>query len=145
MAHIACENGGQPYVTPSYLPYDSGFLYGAAMMGRKIEWMRANPRVSVSVEDMIATYNREWASVVVSARYQELPDEDAFRGHRKLGISLMSQNTNWWEPSYIRKSLSDGKNSGLVIFRLEIEEMTGHFAMREETIRSSERYSAGRK
>ena len=55
LARLACSRENQPYVVPVYLACDeaSGCLYGFTTPGQKIEWMRANPRVCVEVDEVV--------------------------------------------------------------------------------------------
>ena len=76
-ARLGCALGNQPYVVPVSLVYhkpESGepCFYGVTTPGQKIEWMRANPRVCVEVDD-VAAHDR-WVSAIVFGRYEELPD-----------------------------------------------------------------------
>lgn len=81
-ARLGCAHDNQPYVVPVYIAYDetSGCLYGFTTPGQKIEWMRANPRVCVEVDEVTA--NDRWVSVIVIGRFEELPqDSSSARGH----------------------------------------------------------------
>ena len=71
-AGLSHEN--QPYIVPVYLAYDdeSACLYGFTTLGQKVEWMRANPRVCVEVDE-IAAYD-QWVSVIAVGRYEEIPE-----------------------------------------------------------------------
>ncbi len=72
LAHLACSNEGRAYVVPVYYAHASNALYAFSMPGKKIEWMRANPLVSVLVEQQGASTG--WKSVIVDGHYHELPD-----------------------------------------------------------------------
>ena len=39
----------EPYVVQIYFAYETDYLCGLSTFGRKIEWMRANPKVGVKV------------------------------------------------------------------------------------------------
>lgn len=43
LGRLACTQGSQPYIVPVYFAYADHSLYGFATVGKKIEWMRANP------------------------------------------------------------------------------------------------------
>ncbi|TGV54549.1 pyridoxamine 5'-phosphate oxidase family protein, partial [Mesorhizobium sp. M2D.F.Ca.ET.160.01.1.1] len=49
--HLACAKDGQPYVVPFYFAHADNHLYAFSMPGKKIDWMRSNPLVSVQVEE----------------------------------------------------------------------------------------------
>jgi nitroimidazol reductase NimA-like FMN-containing flavoprotein (pyridoxamine 5'-phosphate oxidase superfamily) len=42
---LGCVHDGIPYVVPVHFAYEPDRLYGSSTLGRKIEWMRQNPRV----------------------------------------------------------------------------------------------------
>jgi nitroimidazol reductase NimA-like FMN-containing flavoprotein (pyridoxamine 5'-phosphate oxidase superfamily) len=69
---LACARDDQPYVVPVSLALDaaSGCLYGHTTLGRKIEWMRTNPRVCVEADEVTA--QDRWMSVVAHGRYEEV-------------------------------------------------------------------------
>jgi nitroimidazol reductase NimA-like FMN-containing flavoprotein (pyridoxamine 5'-phosphate oxidase superfamily) len=78
LARLACAKDNQPYVVPVYIAFDRACacFYGFTTPGQKIEWMRANPRVCVEVDE-VASYDR-WLSVIAFGHYDELaePSED---------------------------------------------------------------------
>ena len=82
LARLACARENQPYVVPVYLAYHeaSGCLYGFTTPGQKVEWMRANPLVCVELDE-IAAYD-QWVSVIVTGRYEELPEPSKGEGVR---------------------------------------------------------------
>ena len=51
LGRIACAKDNQPYVVPAYFYLDGRYLYSFGTLGQKIEWMRANPRVCVEVDE----------------------------------------------------------------------------------------------
>lgn len=74
LVRLACARENQPYVVPVYLAYHeaSGCLYGFTTPGQKVEWMRANPLVCVELDE-VGAYD-QWVSVIVTGRYEELPE-----------------------------------------------------------------------
>ena len=71
---LACARDNQPYIVPVYLAYDhrAGCLYGFTTPGQKVDWMRANPKVCVEADAVVAP--DQWVSIVVFGRYEELPE-----------------------------------------------------------------------
>ena len=69
VARLACAKDGQPYVVPVHYAYADNHLYAFSMPGKKIHLMRANPLVSVQVDEPCE--GRGWKSVVVDGRYEE--------------------------------------------------------------------------
>jgi nitroimidazol reductase NimA-like FMN-containing flavoprotein (pyridoxamine 5'-phosphate oxidase superfamily) len=90
VARLACAKDGQPYVVPIYCAYADSHLYAFSMPDKKIEWMRGNPMVSLQVHE--GGERREWKSVVVDGRYEEMLD-CAGRDH---AWSQLSRHFDWW-------------------------------------------------
>ena len=82
---LACSLRDQPYVVPVCLAYELDAIYIFSTPGKKIEWMRANPRVCIEVDE-IADQSR-WATVIVNGWYEELPEIQyaADREHDPVG------------------------------------------------------------
>ncbi len=73
---------------------------------------------------------QEWKSVVVSGRYEELPETEDFFSARATAHWLLSEHAAWWEPGYV-KTLHDGVERPMesVWFRIQIQSITGHEAV----------------
>ena len=127
MGRLACANQSQPYVTPFYFAYHDQWIYSFSTVGRKIEWLRANPLACVEVDD-IKNFE-EWTSVVVFGRYEELTKTVEGQAVRDLAYKLLQQHKLWWEPGYAR-TVIHGAPRPLepVYYRLSIEEISGHRA-----------------
>ncbi len=127
LGRLGCAKDGYPYVVPFYFAYADTHLYAFSMVGRKIEWMRANPQISVLVEEH--GQGREWRSVIVDGRYEELPDRIGHKRERDHAWSLLSRHVDWWEPGALKTvtpPLSD--HSDHVFFRIWVEQLSGREA-----------------
>ncbi|TJV99105.1 MAG: pyridoxamine 5'-phosphate oxidase family protein, partial [Mesorhizobium sp.] len=100
VGHLACARDGQPYIVPFYYAYADNRLYAFSMMGKKIDWMRINPLVSVQVDEHSTT--RGWKSVVVDGRYEELSDRTGHQVQLDHAWSLLSKHADWWEPGALK-------------------------------------------
>src|SRR6185436_5481406 len=85
LAHIGfgrlgCARNNRSYVVPIYFAYEPDHLYGFSTLGKKIEWMRLNPRVCVEVDEI--TSHTSWTSIILDGRYEELPDTPEYRSER---------------------------------------------------------------
>lgn len=85
---LACVRENQPYVVPLSLAYDkeSGNLYGFVLPGQKLEWMRANPRICIEVDDVSA--HDRWASVIGFGCFEELQDSPTDEGSIGSAVPL---------------------------------------------------------
>jgi hypothetical protein len=72
VARFACAVNNQPYIVPIHIELEGDSLYGHATRGQEIEWMRQNPLVCLESDELIS--HGQWASVIVSGRYEELPN-----------------------------------------------------------------------
>jgi uncharacterized protein len=127
VAFLACAKEDQPYVIPIHYAYSDGHVYAFSMPGKKIEWMRANPRVSVFVEQQ--GKGREWKSVVAEGRFEELPNEIGHKLDREHAWSVLSKHYDWWEPGALKlveQPLSG--HSPHIFFRVLVERMSGREA-----------------
>ncbi len=127
LAHLACVGDGKPYVVPIYFAYADSHLYAFSMPGKKIDLMRANPHVSLVVEKH--GNGREWQSVVVDGRFEELPDRIGGKAEREHAWSLLSKHFDWWEPGALKlvtPPLSD--HSSHLFFRVLVDQLSGREA-----------------
>ncbi|TPL43248.1 pyridoxamine 5'-phosphate oxidase family protein [Mesorhizobium sp. B2-4-6] len=124
VGRLACARDGQPYVVPLYYAYADNRLYAFSMVGKKIDWMRINPLVSVQVDEHSTT--RGWKSVVVGGRYEELPDRTEHKVQLDHAWSLLSKHADWWEPGALKPIAStDAEHIPHVFFSIFIAEVSG--------------------
>ena len=127
LGRLACAQGAQPYVTPFNFVFYQDCLYSFSTVGQKIEWMRANPLVSVEADEIVNS--RQWASVIVFGRYEELPGKPEWNIERTTAAIMLQKNGMWWEPGYA-KTILQGRERSLVpvFYRIHLTQITGHFA-----------------
>jgi len=125
---LACARDNQPYVVPIYFAYDGRHVYGFSTPGQKIDWMRSNPFVCLQADEWTA--RDQWMSVVVSGRYQELPDDPEFASDRAQAHRVLQERASWWEYTTIPGAEWRRKSEPFtpIFYRIQIEKMTGHRA-----------------
>jgi nitroimidazol reductase NimA-like FMN-containing flavoprotein (pyridoxamine 5'-phosphate oxidase superfamily) len=124
VGRLGCARDGQPYIVPIFLWFDepSSCLYAFATVGRKVEWMRRNPKVCVEVEEIADPLH--WTTVLVTGRYDEIGDEHEADQLRKRAQDLLDQRTSWWLPA--TATLADGQEREAVVFyRIHIVAVSG--------------------
>lgn len=127
VGRLACARENQPYVVPINFAFDGSYFYGFTTLGKKVEWMRSNPLVCLEVDEV--SNPNQWASIVASGRYEELPDEPAYEKARKRAHAFLQKRAMWWEPAYISQEHRDQPHSLTPIFyRIRIDSVTGHRA-----------------
>jgi len=131
LGRLACAHESQPYVVPIYFAYDNDYLYSFSTVGQKIEWMLDNPKVCVETDEV--TNSRQWLSVIVLGRYEELPDTPEWQPARAYAHRKLEQrNPIWWEPGYAKTLLHDTERPLMPSFyRIRIVQVTGHRASPE--------------
>jgi nitroimidazol reductase NimA-like FMN-containing flavoprotein (pyridoxamine 5'-phosphate oxidase superfamily) len=155
LARLACVKDGQPYIVPVYIacsrtPEGEPCLYGFTTQGQKVEWMRANPRVCVEVDDVAAS--DRWVSVVVFGRFEELPDGHAHDGpwlrapvgtqpdrdvsveraeeieERRHAYDVLRAQAAWWQPGSSAHVPPAPGRLAPIFYRVSIDRVSGHRA-----------------
>jgi nitroimidazol reductase NimA-like FMN-containing flavoprotein (pyridoxamine 5'-phosphate oxidase superfamily) len=121
---LACARDNQPYVLPIYFSYDGKHLYGFSTLGQEIDWMRSNPLVCLEIDER--TSHHQWMSVVVSGRYEELPDTPEFEYDRGQAWEVLQKRAMWWEPAYV--ATEHREQFTPIFYRIHIKQMTGRRA-----------------
>lgn len=125
---LGCASDNQPYVVPIYFAYEPYQLYGFATFGRKIEWMRKNPKVCVEVDEVVDHY--QWMSVIATGRYQELPNTAEFNSERLNALAALEKRLLWWQTALAAKQLPTRSESPEPLFYcIYIDSITGVRAM----------------
>jgi uncharacterized protein len=129
IGRLACSFDDQPYVVPIAFSYEPGFIYIFSTRGKKIEWMRRNPRVCLQVDEIGGQSN--WSSVVVTGTYLELP-EAQYPAERERARERLSESAQWWRiPLAERREKISDLSIEPVFFRIEIVSMSGLRAIPE--------------
>ena len=120
LGRLGCIADGEPYVVPVNYVFDgeTASAVSHSLPGRKIEAMRANPRVCLQVDDIRDQLN--WGSVIAYGTYEEITR--APERSRALGLllSLFPQLT----PVESLVAVDAGAPAP-VVFRLKIDRVTG--------------------
>ncbi len=126
---IACHAQGKTYIVPVNYVYSAPCIYSHSSNGTKIAMMRENPEVCFEVDEIQNIFR--WQSVVAWGRFEEVTDipekERLMQGliHR---IMPLSNNPSDHPSHAITESSYDvGDKTELVIYKINIYEMTGRF------------------
>jgi hypothetical protein len=123
LGRLGCSLDNQPYVVPVYFAYEPGYIYVLSTFGRKIEWMRANPKVCLEVEEI--ANESQWMSVIASGCYQELP-EPQYTDERQHAQKLLGKHNRWWQNALGERQLRLGDDLiPPLFFRICVDSMTG--------------------
>jgi nitroimidazol reductase NimA-like FMN-containing flavoprotein (pyridoxamine 5'-phosphate oxidase superfamily) len=123
LGRLGCSLDNQPYVLPIYFAYEPDSIYVLSTLGQKNEWMRANPRVCLEVDEI--RNQSEWISVIAIGRYQELP-EPQFTAEREHARTLLGKRELWWQNALGERQLRLGDHAiAPLFFRIHVDSITG--------------------
>jgi nitroimidazol reductase NimA-like FMN-containing flavoprotein (pyridoxamine 5'-phosphate oxidase superfamily) len=89
--------------------------------------MRSNSRVCLEVDEVIST--KLWNCVIVSGRYEELPNEDQYMCERERGFKLLDKRFLWWQAAYAAEQLRCASQpSPTILYCIHVDDMTGRRA-----------------
>jgi nitroimidazol reductase NimA-like FMN-containing flavoprotein (pyridoxamine 5'-phosphate oxidase superfamily) len=123
IGRLACSLNDQPYIVPVGFSHDPGRIYVFSTLGKKIEWMRQNPKVCLQADETGSRAN--WSSVIVTGRYQEL-NETQHAAEREHAVEQLEQYSEWWRtPLAERREQVSDLSVEPIFFRIDIESMSG--------------------
>ena len=123
IGRLACSLDNQPYIVPVGFSYEPGYLYLFSTLGKKIEWMRQNPRVCLQADEIGSRAN--WSSVIVTGKYLEL-NELQHASEREHALEQLAQYSDWWRtPLAERREQVGDLSVQPIFFRVDIESMSG--------------------
>jgi len=123
IGRLGCSLDNQPYVVPVGIAFEDEYIYVFSTQGKKIKWMRENPKVCVQVDE--GTSQSDWSSVIANGEYQELP-EPQFEVERDHARRLLQKRHHWWLNAVAERriQLRDEEIKPL-FFRIHITSITG--------------------
>lgn len=124
LGRIACSSEDQPYVVPIGFSYESpSHIYTFSTFGKKIEWMRRNPKVCLEVDEIANRSN--WSSVVIEGTFVEL-SEPEYTVQKQRAIEKLQEFSLWWKtPLAQRRETEKDISIQPIFFRIDIVSMTG--------------------
>ena len=117
VGRLGCVYEGGPYVVPINYVLDGDSIYVHSLAGRKLEALRANPRVCLQADEVKDPYH--WRSAIAFGDYEEVTDPtERDRAVRTLYARFPNLTPVESVPVH------DGQSS-VVIFRIHIREVSG--------------------
>jgi uncharacterized protein len=128
VGRIACTDGKQPYIVPVTYTYDGEYIYGQTNEGMKLNILRKNKNVCFEV-DMMSDM-RNWQSVIVYGKFEELKDKEAEKARSILFgkvFTLMTSSTVHAHEHEVGSKVDDSTRVKHVMYRIKIKKVTGRF------------------
>src|SRR6266540_3507466 len=107
---------GWPYVVPVNYFFDGKDIYIHTLPGKKLDALRANPRVCLQVDEIKDSYN--WRSVIAYGTFEEVSSEET----RENILTKLYRRFPHMTP--VESRMVEG-TKGTIVFRIEVEEVTG--------------------
>ena len=128
VGRLACTDGKQPYIIPMTYYYDGKYIYGQTNYGLKMRILRKNPNVCFEVDVM--TDMRNWQSVLVYGKFEELKNKEAEKARNILFdnvFPLLTSSTVHPFGHEVTQKVNDSTRIKFVVYRIKIKKMTGRF------------------
>jgi nitroimidazol reductase NimA-like FMN-containing flavoprotein (pyridoxamine 5'-phosphate oxidase superfamily) len=118
IGRLGCVDEEGPYVVPINYLLDDGEIYSHALPGKKINAMRAEPRVCLQVDHI--QDDLHWSSAIVFGRFEEIRNPQ----RRRVVISKLLSGFPKMTPveSMI---VQDGAAPDSIIFKIVVDRVTG--------------------
>lgn len=123
VASLSCVKDGRPYVVPVTYAFSGGVLYSFSREGQKLDWMRANPSVSLLVVEH--GQGATWKSVVVTGSFEEFTKDPYFDGDNDFAWKALSKKADWWSPGSLKPEGYPEVDAGYIYYCIHIEKITG--------------------
>ena len=129
IGRLGCSLDDQPYVVPVGFSYEPDYIYFFSTLGKKIKWMRKNPKVCLQADEIGNRSN--WLSVIVTGTYLEL-GEPQYTAQLEHALEQLEQYSEWWRnPLAQRREQTSDLSIETVFFRIDIGSMSGLRTMPE--------------
>jgi len=119
--HFGCAFRDRVYVVPMSFGFDGKHLYVFTHSGKKTEYMRRNPWVCLTVDEVVAPDS--WRSVVVDGTVEFL--DDANDQAQAAQVILDHQGVVGGEPAALIERWAGPDGEAGLFLRVHIREITG--------------------
>jgi nitroimidazol reductase NimA-like FMN-containing flavoprotein (pyridoxamine 5'-phosphate oxidase superfamily) len=128
LGRLGCSRYDQPYIVPVHYSFDreQQCVFGFSSIGQKVDWMRANPKVCLEVEEIADKYH--WLTVVVTGRYNEIHQTPGEAAMRRRAENMFRRRPEWWFPAVAK--VADREPHDVVVYRISIEAVSGRRSAR---------------
>jgi uncharacterized protein len=116
LGRLGCIAADWPYVVPVNYYFDGVNIYIHTLPGKKLDALRANPRVCLQVDEIKDSYN--WRSVIAYGTFKEVSSEET----RENVLTKLYSKLPHMTP--VESRLVKGM-TGTIVFRIKVEEVTG--------------------
>jgi uncharacterized protein len=116
LGSIGCIAASRPYVAPVNYFFDGKDIYVHTLPCKKLDALRANPRVCLQVDEIKDSYN--WRSGIAYGTFEEVSNEET----RENVLTRLYSRLPHMTP--VESRLVKG-SKGAIVFCIKVEEITG--------------------
>lgn len=128
IGRLGCHLNGETYIVPVNYVYQDNAVYAHSGEGKKINMLRANPRVCFQVDEIDNMF--KWKSVILWGTFEELKGQERQQAMQGIILSIMPATDHpGREPSH---GINPAFHDNLIVYRIKIQEATGRFESHEE-------------
>ncbi|HET7571153.1 MAG TPA: pyridoxamine 5'-phosphate oxidase family protein [Gaiellaceae bacterium] len=117
VARLGCRGADEVYVVPVIYAWDGAGIVAVTTEGRKVELLRADPRVCVEVDEYDADGRGSWRSVIAQGRFEELHGDAV-----EPALALLRER---FARVAGRTAERRGAGAGVVVFRVAFTDASG--------------------
>ncbi len=118
VGRLGCVDNGEPYVVPINYVVDEGAIYSHSLPGRKIDAMRAHPRVCLQADQIADDFH--WRSAIAFGDFEEI----RVPAERRAILSKLLARFPLLTP--VESVMAqDASAPDSIVFRIRIDRITG--------------------
>jgi uncharacterized protein len=130
IGRLGCCDKGTPYIVPVTYTFDGNYIYGQMGPGKKLNILRAHPKVCFEVDSMLNMAN--WQSVILQGQFEELKGKTATTARSLLFNRIYPLTTSRTLHAHEHElgetmTLSDDTRIKPIMYRIRIVSKTGRF------------------
>ena len=118
VGRLGCIDKDEPYVVPINYVLDEGSIYSHSLPGRKIDAMRAHPRVCLQVDQIVDDFH--WRSAIAFGNFEEMDRP----GERRAILGKILARFPKLTPVESR-IVQDAAAPDSIVFRIVVDRVTG--------------------
>lgn len=126
--HLGCASAKEIYVVPITYVYVNGTVYGYTHEGKKMELIRANPRVCLQVEEVQSGH--KWKSAICNGTCTAVSDPSEIQKARLLMAEKFAKirEHEVYDPYFLlieELNMHSEKEPASILYKIQLEEVTG--------------------
>lgn len=130
VARIAyVDRRGLPCIVPITYAYDGRAFYGYSLLGAKIEYMTANPKVCVEVDRVESA--ADWRSVMARGLFRKLYDQAAVDAVERISDRLRTYAAATGAPLMAWRTFVARSGGAGIAYRIDVTQKRGRYSTSE--------------